>query len=79
MVEHGMGISLLPAWAVRDEVLAGRLAQLRISGNVLLRKVAMVSLGRFLPSPTRAFISFILRNRDGLQAMAKLEDGGHAA
>lgn len=74
MVEHGLGISLLPAWAVRDEVLAGRLAQLRIREHRLLRKVAMLSLGRFQPSPTRAFLSFILRNKEKLQAMAKLED-----
>jgi DNA-binding transcriptional LysR family regulator len=74
MVEHGMGISLLPAWAVRDEVLAGRLAQLRISDHRLLRTVAMLSLGRFQPSPTRAFLSFILRNKERLQAMAKLGD-----
>jgi DNA-binding transcriptional LysR family regulator len=79
MVEHGVGISLLPAWAVRDEVLAGRLAQLRIRDHRLLRKVAMLSLGRFQPSPTRAFLSFILRNKEKLQAMAKLEDEGSAA
>jgi DNA-binding transcriptional LysR family regulator len=76
MVEHGMGISLLPAWAVRDDVLAGRLAQLRIKGHRLRRSVAMVSLGSFQPSPTRAFLSFILRHKETLQAMAKLEDEG---
>ncbi|HEX8922287.1 MAG TPA: LysR family transcriptional regulator [Pyrinomonadaceae bacterium] len=79
MVEHGLGISLLPAWAVREEVLGGRLAQLKIREHRLLRKVAMLSLGRFQPSPTRAFLAFILRNKEKLQAMAKLEDEGSGA
>ena len=73
MVEHGLGISLLPSWAVRDEVLAGRLAQLGIKDHHLRRSVAMLSLGRFQPSPTRAFLSYILRNKEGLQSMARLE------
>lgn len=73
MVEHGMGISLLPVWAVRDEVSAGKLARLRIDGHRLGRSVAMVSLGRFQPSPTRAFHAFILEHRDRLQEMAKGE------
>jgi len=71
MVEHGMGISLLPVWAVRDEVGAGKLARLRIDGHRLRRSVAMVSLGRFQPSPTRAFHAFILEHKDMLQAMAR--------
>ncbi|HEX8000477.1 MAG TPA: LysR family transcriptional regulator [Pyrinomonadaceae bacterium] len=76
MVEHGLGISLLPSWAVRDEVLAGKLAQLKISGHSLRRSVAMLSLGRFQPSPTRAFISFILQHKTSLQRMAKLDEVG---
>ncbi len=74
MVEHGLGISLLPSWAVRDEVLAGKLAQLKISGHHLRRSVAMLSLGRFQPAPTRAFIAFILRHKISLQRMAKLDE-----
>ncbi|HYP27003.1 MAG TPA: LysR family transcriptional regulator substrate-binding protein [Blastocatellia bacterium] len=74
MVEHGMGISLLPVWAVRDEVRAGKLARLRIDGHRLRRSVAMVSLGKFQPSPTRAFHGFIIEHRERLQAMAKGED-----
>ncbi|HZS06785.1 MAG TPA: LysR family transcriptional regulator [Blastocatellia bacterium] len=70
MVERGMGISLLPSWAVREEVVAGRLAQLRISGHRLRRSVAMVSLGKFQPSPTRAFLAFMLRHKAKVQAMA---------
>ncbi len=70
MVEHGLGVSLLPAWAVRDEVQAGKLARLQISGHHLRRKVAVVSLGRFLPSPTRLFLEYILENKSKLQNMA---------
>lgn len=71
MVEHGLGISLLPAWAVRDEVAAHKLARLQIAGHRLRRTVAMVSLGRFQASPTRAFLSFILRHKAKLQRMAE--------
>lgn len=74
MVEHGLGASLLPAWAVRDEVSAGRLAQLRIDGHRLCRTVSMVSLGRFQATPTRAFLQFILENNAKLQKMALAED-----
>ncbi len=72
MVQHGLGISLLPSWAVRDEVAAGSLAKLRFDGHRLRRSVAMVSLARFQPSPKRAFVSFILGHRKHLQAIARL-------
>ncbi|HEX8136843.1 MAG TPA: LysR family transcriptional regulator [Pyrinomonadaceae bacterium] len=71
MVEHGWGISLLPSWAIDDEVRAGKLSQLRISGHRLNRSVAMVSLGRFQPTPTRAFLAYILRHKARLQVMAR--------
>lgn len=70
MVEHGLGVSLLPAWAVRDELAAGRLARLRIQGQRLRRAVALVSLGRFQPAPTRAFVEFLLARREELQRAA---------
>ncbi|MFN0086675.1 MAG: LysR family transcriptional regulator [Blastocatellia bacterium] len=73
MVERGLGVSLLPAWAVRDEVASGKLAQLRVTGHTLRRSVAMVSLGRFQPSPTRAFTDHILLHKAKLQAMADVE------
>ena len=75
MVEHGLGISLLPSWAVRDEVQTGRLAQLRIEGHRLRRSVAMLALGRFQPAPARAFLAFMLRHKAQLQAMAAFEQG----
>ena len=70
MVEHGLGISLLPSWAVKDEVEAKKLAKLRIAGHSLKRSVSMVSLGKFQASPTRAFHRFILEHRARLQEMA---------
>jgi DNA-binding transcriptional LysR family regulator len=57
MVEHGLGISLLPSRAIGDEVKAARPAQLRIEGHQLRRSVARVSHGRFQQSPTRDFAS----------------------
>lgn len=79
MVERGVGISLLPVWSVRDEVKTGKLAQLQITGHRLRRSVAMVSLGRFQPSPTRAFIAYILRHKAKIQAMAEGEKQVKAA
>jgi DNA-binding transcriptional LysR family regulator len=73
MVEHGLGLSLLPAWAVREEAAAGRLARLRIEGHRLARSVAVVALGRFQPSPTRAFINYVLERRAQLQELARPE------
>jgi DNA-binding transcriptional LysR family regulator len=71
MVEHGIGVSVMPSWAVRDEAAAGRLAWLRVRGHRLTRSVAMISLGRFQPSPTRAFIAYLLENRAELQEAAR--------
>ena len=73
MVERGLGISLLPAWAVRDEVRWGWLAQVRLKGHRLRRTVAILSLGKFQPSPTRAFVEFMLKNKGALQTMAAAE------
>jgi DNA-binding transcriptional LysR family regulator len=73
MVERGMGVSLLPAWAVKEEVQAKRLARPRIAGHRLRRSVALVALGRFQPAPARAFVEFLLDNRDELQKLALAE------
>src|SRR5262245_12992040 len=70
MVERGFGISLLPSWAVRDEVRYGWLAQLRVKGHLLRRTVALLALGRFQPTSTRAFVQHVLKNRAALQAVA---------
>jgi DNA-binding transcriptional LysR family regulator len=71
MVERGIGISLLPAWAVRDEVAWGWLARLKIEGHHLRRSVGMVARGRFQASATRAFLEFVLARKDDLQRMAR--------
>jgi LysR family cyn operon transcriptional activator len=71
MVERGVGVSLLPTWAIRDEVLAGKLAQLQIGGHRLRRSVSLVSLGRFQPSPARAFIAYIIQHKSKIQTMAE--------
>jgi DNA-binding transcriptional LysR family regulator len=71
MVERGLGVSLLPAWAVRDEVAWGWLARLRIEGHRLRRSVAAISLARFQPAATRAFLAFMHERRAELQALAE--------
>jgi DNA-binding transcriptional LysR family regulator len=71
MVEHGLGISLMPSWAVREETRGGRLSTPRVAGQQLTRTVALVALGRFQPSPTRAFIAYVLGRKDELQQMAR--------
>ena len=63
MVERGLGVSLLPAWAVRDEVAWGWLSKLRIEGHRLRRTVAVISLARFQPAATRAFLEFVRERR----------------
>ncbi|HEV8426430.1 MAG TPA: LysR family transcriptional regulator [Pyrinomonadaceae bacterium] len=73
MTEHGWGTTLLPPWAVRDEVKAGKLAQLRIAGHTLRRSVKMVSLGSFQPAATRTFLRFMLDQKNGLRELARGE------
>lgn len=70
MVEHGVGVSLMPSWAVREEVEAGRLKWVRVAGHRLTRAVAVIALGRFQPSTTRAFIDYVLEHRESLQKAA---------
>ena len=41
MVEKGIGVSLLPLWAVREEVANGKLVQNKIQGHELRRSVSM--------------------------------------
>jgi DNA-binding transcriptional LysR family regulator len=70
-VERGQGISLLPAWAVGDEVAWGWLSKLEIEGHELKRTVAAISLARFQPAATRAFLEFMLGRREELQKLAQ--------
>jgi DNA-binding transcriptional LysR family regulator len=73
MVERGLGISLLPAWVVKDEVAWGWLARLRVRGQRLKRSVALLLPGRFLPAATRAFADFTRARRLDLQKAARGE------
>lgn len=70
MIEHGLGISLMPSWAVREEVKNGKLAQLKIDSHELKRSVAMVSLKRAQSAPIRAFVEFMIERKELLQAAA---------
>ena len=70
MIEHGLGVSLIPAWAIREEMKSGKLAPIRIKRHRLTRSVAMVSLKGAQSAPTRAFLKFILDQRERLQGLA---------
>lgn len=70
MIEHGLGISLMPAWAVRDELKSGKLARTDIEGHELTRSVAMVSLKGAQSAPIRAFTAFMLERKSQLQSAA---------
>jgi len=70
MVQNGVGISLLPSWAIREEVRTRTLVPVRVKGHRLKRSVAMLSRGRGQPPATRAFIAFIEKRKDELQRAA---------
>jgi DNA-binding transcriptional LysR family regulator len=70
MIERGLGVSLMPSWAVREETATGKLAQIRIKKHALRRSVAMVSLKGAQSAPIRAFIEFMLALKAKLQAAA---------
>jgi DNA-binding transcriptional LysR family regulator len=71
MVRQGVGVSLLPAWAVREEVEAGTLARVAVEGRPLTRIVHLVTGGRALSSSTRVFVDYIVAHRDELQQLAR--------
>ena len=71
MVRQGVGVSLLPAWAVREEVEAGTLARVPIEGEPLSRVVQLVTSGRPLSAAARCFVEFTVARRDELQALAR--------
>lgn len=70
MIEHGLGISLLPSWTVREEVKTGKLAQLAITGHEFKRSVAMVSLKGSRTAPIKAFIDEMIAKKEQLQRLA---------
>lgn len=70
MIEHGLGVSLMPSWTVRQEMENGKLAQIKIAGHQLRRSVAMVSLKGAKSTPIRAFVAYILEQKEKLQTSA---------
>ena len=70
MLEYGLGISLMPAWAVKEEVGNGKLAKLKIDNHELKRSVAMVSLKGSQSAPIRAFVEFVIESKAILQTSA---------
>ena len=70
MVEHGLGVSLMPAWTVKEEVKTGRLSQVRIKGHELKRSVSMISLKGSQSATIRAFVESMLDGKGRLQAAA---------
>ena len=72
MIEHGLGISLLPAWAIGNEVKNGDLKIVKVKNLKLTRSVAMVGMKGLQPAPIRAFTKFIYERKEELQRLAKL-------
>ena len=70
MIERAQGISLLPAWTVREEVKSGRLSRLSIDGHHLRRSVSMVSLKAAQSAPINAFLKFMVESKGRLQDSA---------
>lgn len=70
MIEHGLGVSLLPSWAVREEIENGKLAKVKINNHELKRAVAMVSLKGAKTAPIREFINFVISEKGKLQELA---------
>jgi DNA-binding transcriptional LysR family regulator len=70
MIEHGLGVSLMPSWAVREEVKNGKLAIVRVNGHTLNRTVSMVSLKAAQSAPIKAFLEFMLANKRRIQEFA---------
>ncbi len=70
MVEHGLGISLMPSWTIREEVAAGKLTQLRIRGHAIRRPVSMISLKGPNSATINAFLRSMLDSKGFLQDAA---------
>jgi len=70
MIERGLGISLMPGWSVKEEVIAGELSRLRIKDRKLVRSVSMASLKGSRSAAIDAFIRFMSDNKDVLRKKA---------
>ncbi|HEX8734173.1 MAG TPA: LysR family transcriptional regulator substrate-binding protein, partial [Pyrinomonadaceae bacterium] len=74
MIQHDLGVSLMPSWTVREEIENGKLAEVRIKRHELKRSVAMVSLKGAQSAPIRAFVAYILEQKEKLQTLATGEN-----
>jgi LysR family cyn operon transcriptional activator len=70
MIEHGLGVSLLPSWAVTEEIGRGDLSFVKVKNLNLKRQVAMLSIKGQQSAPIRAFINYISGKKDELQRLA---------
>lgn len=70
MIEHGLGISLLPSWIFREELKMEKLGESEIKGHTLKRSVAMVYLKGNMSAPLRTFTDFIAGRKQTLQDSA---------
>jgi len=72
LVEIGLGIALIPRWAVANEIEAGRLRELSLEGHSLVRDVNMIYLKRHT-SAVRAFVEFCRQYKSTIGAAANVE------
>ena len=70
MIEHGLGIALMPLWSVREEIRSGKLAGAEIAGEKITRSVSMLSLKGSRSASIRAFIDYMIQGKERLQAAA---------
>ncbi len=70
MIERGLGIALMPGWAVKEEVERGELSRLRIKDHKLMRSVSMASLKGSRSAAIDAFIRFMSDNKAVLRKKA---------
>ena len=70
MIERGLGIALMPGWAVKEEVERGELSRLRIKDHKLMRSVSMASLKGSRSAAIDAFIRFMSDNEAVLRKKA---------
>ncbi len=72
MIEHGLGISLLPIWAVREEIERGELVRIKVKNLRIKRSVAMLSMRGQQSAPIRAFTNYIFDQKEILQNLVKI-------
>jgi DNA-binding transcriptional LysR family regulator len=72
MIEHGLGVSLLPAWAVREEIERGDLTLVKVKNLNIKRTVAILSMKGQQSAPIRAFIKYVTEKKEDLQKLAKI-------